>query len=165
MSESEYSSHSLSPEQFLTMSANVLHKTFFDNTRLIAKRVFNELDKGKRLKLVSLTMEDKSELNIDVSLDTTDYVGQLNFSLMRKHLKSLLAQIAKLLEEGKRPSVRNNKQNGTQLFNIPGAVVEQGQLNVLMMAWSSRVKGTVEIELMFFEPTQFVEQERESAAE
>ena len=98
MSESEYSSHSLSPEQFLTMSANVLHKTFFDNTRLIAKRVFNELDKGKRLKLVSLTMEDKSELNIDVSLDTTDYVGQLNFSLMRKHLKSLLAQIAKLLE-------------------------------------------------------------------
>jgi hypothetical protein len=147
------------------MSANVLHKTFFDNTRLIAKRVFNELDKGKRLKLVSLTMEDKSELNIDVSLDTTDYVGQLNFSLMRKHLKSLLAQIAKLLEEGKRPSVRNNKQNGTQLFNIPGAVVEQGQLNVLMMAWSSRVKGTVEIELMFFEPTQFVEQERESAVE
>ena len=147
MSESEYSSHSLSPEQFLTMSANVLHKTFFDNTRLVAKRVFNELYKGKRLKLVSLTMEDKSELKIDVSLDTTDYVGQLNFSLMRKHLKSLLAQIAKLLEEGKRPSVRNNKQNGTQLFNIPGAVVEQGQLNVLMMAWSSRVKGTVEIEL------------------
>jgi hypothetical protein len=147
------------------MSANVLHKTFFDNTRLVAKRVFNELDKGKRLKLVSLTMEDKSELKIDVSLDTTDYVGQLNFSLMRKHLKSLLAQIAKLLEEGKRPSVRNNKQNGTQLFNIPGAVVEQGQLNVLMMAWSSRVKGTVEIELMFFEPTQFVEQESESVAE
>jgi hypothetical protein len=147
------------------MSANVLHKTFFDNTRLVAKRVFNELDKGKRLKLVSLTMEDKSELKIDVSLDTTDYVGHLNFSLMRKHLKSLLAQIAKLLEEGKRPSVRNNKQNGTQLFNIPGAVVEQGQLNVLMMAWSSRVKGTVEIELMFFEPTQFVEQESESVAE
>ena len=165
MSESEYSSHSLSPEQFLTMSANVLHKTFFDNTRLVAKRVFSELDKGKRLKLVSLTMEDKSELNIDVSLDTTDYVGQLNFSLMRKHLKSLLAQIAKLLEEGKRPSVRNNKQNGTQLFNIPGAVVEQGQLNVLMMAWSSRVKGTVEIELMFFEPAQFIEQENESAAD
>ena len=147
------------------MSANVLHKTFFDNTRLVAKRVFNELDKGKRLKLVSLTMEDKSELKIDVSLDTTDYVGQLNFSLMRKHLKSLLAQIAKLLEEGKRPSVRNNKQNGTQLFNIPGAVVEQGQLNVLMMAWSSRVKGTVEIELMFFEPTQFIEKESESVAE
>ncbi|MFQ3324465.1 MAG: hypothetical protein ACI90U_002292 [Pseudomonadales bacterium] len=163
MSESEYSSHSLSPEQFLTMSANVLHKTFFDNTRLVAKRVFSELDKGKRLKLISLTMEDKSELNIDVSLDTTEYIGQLNFSLMRKHLKALLAQIAKLLEEGKRPSVRNNQQNGSQLFNIPGAVVEQGQLNVLMMAWSSKVKGTLEIELMFFEPTQFIEQE--SAAE
>jgi hypothetical protein len=42
-------------------------------------------------------------------------------------------------------------------------VVEQGQLNVLMMAWSSKVKGTLEIELMFFEPTQFIEQE--SAAE
>ena len=163
MSESEYSSHSLSPEQFLTMSANVLHKTFFDNTRLVAKRVFNELDKGKRLKLISLTMEDKSELNIDVSLDTTEYIGQLNFSLMRKHLKALLAQIAKLLEEGKRPSVRNNQQNSSQLFNIPGAVVEQGQLNVLMMAWSSKVKGTLEIELMFFEPTQFIE--KESAAE
>jgi|TARA_B110000902_G_C14287453_1_gene579448 uncharacterized membrane protein YgaE (UPF0421/DUF939 family) len=145
------------------MSANVLHKTFFDNTRLVAKRVFNELDKGKRLKLISLTMEDKSELNIDVSLDTTEYIGQLNFSLMRKHLKALLAQIAKLLEEGKRPSVRNNQQNGSQLFNIPGAVVEQGQLNVLMMAWSSKVKGTLEIELMFFEPTQFIE--KESAAE
>jgi hypothetical protein len=82
---------------------------------------------------------------------------------MRKHLKALLAQIAKLLEEGKRPSVRNNQQNGSQLFNIPGAVVEQGQLNVLMMAWSSKIKGTIEIELMFFEPTQFIE--KESAVE
>jgi hypothetical protein len=33
------------------------------------------------------------------------------------------------------------------------------------MAWSSRVKGTVEIELMFFEPTQFIEKESASAAE
>ena len=73
----------LTDEQFATISANVLHQTLIEVSRTVGKRIFRELEAGKRVALTQLRMEDEGQVRLDLTLDHTEFRGGLNFSLFR----------------------------------------------------------------------------------
>ena len=57
----------LTDEQFATISANVLHQTLIEVSRTVGKRIFRELEAGKRVALTQLRMEDEGQVRLDLA--------------------------------------------------------------------------------------------------
>ena len=57
--------------QFATVAANLLHQGVLEAGRTTAKRMFRELDAGRKVTITQLRMEDEGLTRIDLSLDKT----------------------------------------------------------------------------------------------
>ena len=84
--------HTLTDEQFATVCANLLHQCLIEPSRTVVKRVFRDLQAGKKVFLTKLRMEDDSLLRVDLTLDSTAFIGILNFSTFRGVVQELLIQ-------------------------------------------------------------------------
>ncbi|MEH6549980.1 MAG: hypothetical protein V7711_14935 [Pseudomonadales bacterium] len=160
---SNFSSYSMKPLQFLNMAGSVLHKTFFDSTRQIAKRVYKDIVDGKRQALMTVALEDKSEMQIYLSLDHSEYRGTINFSQFRRQIGVLVSRYAARVQEEGEINLMTNEETGAQLLNIPAVVADGDQLNVLVLGWISKAPGTMDLQLMFLDPEQFRKPEGEEA--
>ena len=74
----------LTDEQFATISANVLHQTLIEVSRTVGKRIFRELEAGKRVALTQLRMEDEGQVRLDLTLDHTEFRGGAQFFAIQR---------------------------------------------------------------------------------
>ncbi len=140
----------------MTMAGNVLFKALLEATRADAKRVYKEISDGKRVQLMSVRMDDQTELRFDLHLDHSEYRGdRLNFRSFRDGLASLISAMSEALKGEANIPVFNEQGGRSMLFGVPGLTQVGDQVNVLMLAADMREPGCVQLKLQYMEPGQF----------
>lgn len=148
---------SIPQAQFLTMSANLLHRAFIESTRTDAKSLFKQLAEGTRVALTRVEMEDKSLVRFDLSLDHSEYRGKLNYGGFRNSLGTLIANLSTALQkEQEISSFTAQDQPGKMMFGVTGVTVEEEQPNVMVLgADVTGGQANVVLQLMYVDPEQF----------
>ena len=150
-----YRTQSIAPEKLLVISANILHKAFYDCTRLEAKRRYQFLHDGRTVFLLKLRVEDGSELDVQVSLDRTEMRGKLNFSEFRNLIGQLLAGFAAKLEQKQPLKTFSDAEQRRWIYLIPALHQSDERVNMMVLAVNVSQPGTLSLELMFIDPAQF----------
>lgn len=153
----EQPKHEFTPEKFLTIASNILYKSFFEAARTDAKNMYKALLEDKRVALMNLKMEDESELRFDVSLDSSEFCGTINFGAFRSSLQALIGTTSGHLEAKNEIVTFTEKETDEILFGVPGLTQEDGQLNALMLSGLFSAVGVVHLKLQYMEPGQFLE--------
>lgn len=157
-----YRTQSISQDQLLAIAANILDKAFFDSSRVLAKRRYQALEKGDRVFLINVAMEDRSELEVDLRLDRSELHSKLNFSAFRDVVAHLLGATAQLLKAKKPLPVFSNGDNGRWCYLIPAVYRGDVREEVLIIGLDTRRPGKLTLELMFIDPSQFQAQAQSS---
>ena len=148
---------SISQEQFLTISINLINRALLELPRTEAKQVFKELSVGKILPLPQVRMEDQSLVRFDLALDHSEYVGKLNFGGFRGSLALLLSNTANAINDKQAISVLNAEHSPElRMFGITAVTVEDEQPNVMVLGSdTSSANARVLLKLMYLDPAQF----------
>jgi hypothetical protein len=150
-----YRTHSVAPEKLLAMSANILHQAFFAGTRLDAKRRYQFLENGRTVFLIKVRMEDGSELEVNLRLDHSELRGKLNFSAFRQLVGQLLALQVQKLNEKQPLNIFSNDEQQRWVFLIPALHQVGDVVNMLVLAIELNQPGSMALELLFIDPSQF----------
>lgn len=150
-----YRTQSISQDQLLAIAANLLDKAFFDSSRVLAKRRYQALEKGTQIFLINVSMEDRSELAVDLRLDRAELQSKLNFSAFRDVVAHLLGAISQLIKEKQHPPVFSSETDGRWMYLIPAVYRGDVRDEMLILGLDTRVRGKLTLELMFIDPTQF----------
>jgi hypothetical protein len=153
-----YRTQNISQEKLLAIAANILDKAFFDSSRVLAKRRFHALEKGDRVFLVNVAMEDRSELSVDVRLDRREARGQYNFTAFRDLVGQLLLAVSQTLKAKQAPPVFSSADGRRWNYLIPAIQRGVERDDMLIMGLDGRRPGALTIELMFIDPSQFQSQ-------
>jgi hypothetical protein len=154
-----YRTHSIAPEKLLTMSANILHQAFFTGMRLDAKRRYQFLESGRSVFLLKVRMEDGSELEVNLRLDCHELHGKLNFSAFRRLIGRLLTAVTQKLSEKQPLNIFSNDEQQRWVFLIPALYQTGDDVNMLVLAVELNQPGTLSLELLFIDPSQFEQQQ------
>lgn len=150
-----YRTQSISQDQLLAIAANILDKAFFDSSRVLAKRRYQVLEKGDRVFLTNLAMEDRSELSVDLRLDRSELRSKLNFSSFRDVVAQLLGATSHLLKAKQSLPVFSNADKGHWRYLIPAVYRGDVRDEILILGVDARRPGKLTLELLFIDPTQF----------
>lgn len=145
----------LSPQKFLILAANLLHRALVAPGRTEAKQLYRRIEEGERTALASVRMEDESTAAFGLSLDHSEFRGKLNYGAFRASLNALLANIGGVIQEDKAVRVFTAQDGGeSMIFGVPAVTVEQGRTNVLVLC-ADTGGGATELRLMYLDPLQF----------
>lgn len=152
-------SHTISREQFLTMSVNLLYKAFLQSRRTEAKQIFRDMLAGKAVPLTNVQMEDQSLVRFDVTLDHSLYRGKLNFGSFRAGLALLVARLSDALREQREITVFTSEHDPhVMIFGVTAVTWEEDEdvpsVMVLGADTSSR-QAVVALCLQYLDPEQF----------
>ena len=106
--------------------------------------------------LMKLEMGDDDELLFELELDTTEYVGQLNFSKFRNILASMLVNVHHRLEAQESANPMRS-DNGELMFNIPGVFNSEGTINIMVCSFRQLAPGLSLVRLMYLNPEAYAE--------
>lgn len=150
---------SLPPAKFLTIAGNLLHNALFKANRTDARRVYREIEQGKRVALTYLEMEDKSLVRFDLALDRERYRGTMNLRNFKIGLGLLLSNASKALETPEKLRVYQNPNNPREImFGVFAVTAEGDQPSVLVLgADSSSTDASVLLQLTYLDSVQFEE--------
>ena len=95
------SKRDITPVQFATVAANLLHQGVLEAGRTTAKRMFRELEAGRTVTITQLRMEDEGLTRIDLSLNKTAFQGAMNYSAFRDGVLALVARLSETLRDKK----------------------------------------------------------------
>ena len=151
----EQAQASLKVEQLVALSANTLHQLFFEAKSDLAKSRFKQLNKSKSAILGNLELNGGVQVSLRLSLESSDYVGKLNYQAFRKFVEGYLRLVQEKLDKNLKIPLRNDQTGQRYLFELPVPIMEGNTLNVLMIGISTAVDGELELQLMFMEPDQF----------
>lgn len=146
----------LDPRQLMAALIENLDRHFYAASRDDAKQLYKALADGNIARFMHVKMEDDSELFCHLALDSTQYVGKLNFGRFRKGLAMMLLSAKKRLEKGEDLNVMNS-QSGDVLFNVPGIVNADDGTNVLVCGLQQAAPGQVTIRLMYLNPDHYAD--------
>lgn len=149
---------SMPRERFLLMSANLLHRAFFEANRTDAKNLYRSLADGLSVPLTRVQMEDRSILGVNLSLDHREYRGKLNFSAFRSSVGVLVANLGQALQEARDyPTFGDEGESGQVIFGITAVTMEDEQPNVMVLGTrANNTDASVTLQLMYLDPAQFV---------
>jgi hypothetical protein len=150
-----YRTQSITPEKLLVIAANILHKSFYECTRLEAKRRYQFLHDGRTVFLLKLRVEDGSELDVNLSLERSELRGKLNFSVFRNLIGQLLAGYAAALEKQEPLKTFSDEAQRRWIYLIPALQENTERLNMMVLAADVSRPAVLTLELMFIDPEQF----------
>ncbi|MCB1676352.1 MAG: hypothetical protein KDI01_08675 [Halioglobus sp.] len=152
-------SQSIPREQFLTLCANLLHRTFVDATRTDAKQVYRELAAGRVAPLSTVRMEDQSTVRFDLALDHSEFGGKLNYGAFRASVLTLIGNVAEVLREKRPVNVFNAHDDAGRIVFAVSAVTLEAQRPNVMVLGADLASGdaAVTLRLMYLDPEQFAQ--------
>lgn len=150
-----YRTQSITPEKLLVIAANILHKAFFECTRLEAKRRYQFVHDGRTVFLLKLRVDDGSELEVNLNLERSELRGKLNFSVFRNLVGQLLNAYADQLNKKLTLNTFSDEERKRWVYLIPAVAQADSQLNMLVLAANMAQPGVLNLELMFIDPAQF----------
>lgn len=154
--------------KLFNMSVNLLAAGFFKQKPDDAKGLYKQLKDGKRVKAGALTNNQNGQkVQVSLELDRSEFNGSFNYPNFQAALRALLQRCethGRKDPELKTLRTLQNEKSGGVLFNLPGVVETNGQLNVLMAAIEPGKEGMV-LRLMFMDPEQFIQRDESAASE
>ncbi|MGD2008422.1 MAG: hypothetical protein PVJ95_09125 [Cellvibrionales bacterium] len=155
----------LEANQLATIAANLLNQGILEADRTTAKRIFRELEVGRKVTLTHLRMEDGGTTRMDLALDARSFNGNLNFSAWRDGVLALVARISDDLRTGKALPVFRpldteeglpESEQGLNLIGSIGGTNHDGIVNAIMLGLSpDPEKPVVTFSLVYVDPDQF----------
>jgi len=146
---------SLPPKLLLAAVNQNLDHHFFGESRESAKLMYQAILKDEPCPFMRIDTGEAGEVYCELSLDTSLYVGKLNFGKFRKSLAMMMVGIKERIAADA-PLNAMSSDNGDILFNIPGIVKDQnGQFNVLVTSFRQLGPGLSTVRLMFLDPDQY----------
>ena len=154
-------SQSIPREQFLTLCANLLHRTFVEATRTDAKNLYRDLAAGKLAPLSTVRMEDQSTVRFNLALDHSEFVGRLNYGSFRASVLTLIRNIGEVLRDKRPVNVFNAHDDADSIvFAVSAVTVEAQRPNVMVLgADLAAGHAAVTVRLMYLDPAQFAQAE------
>ncbi|MFW2422536.1 MAG: hypothetical protein ACN4EJ_07965 [Porticoccaceae bacterium] len=156
---------SIDVRKLFNMSANLLAAGFFKQKPDEAKALYKKLKDGNQVKAGELTNnQNGNKLPVTLELDRSEFNGAFNYPNFQASLRALLQRFethGRKDPELKTLRTLQNEKTGGILFNLPGVVEIDSQLNVLMAAIEPSKTGMA-LRLMFMDPEQFVQRDEES---
>lgn len=144
----------LNPVEFLSAVVENCDRLFFGDTREQSKRVFRDIKNGASEPFMLIQLGEAGEIRCDMSLDTSKYVGKLNFSNFRKALAMMLLGINERLKANTDLGIMSSR-DGDLLFNIPGIVKTADAVNILVCGMRQNSPGLATVRLMFIDPDSY----------
>ena len=145
----------ISPKELLVSIHQNLRARFFDATKTQSKQAFNELNEHKKIPLIEISSPKLGDVVGVLSMDSSDYVGKLNYSAFRDALGSHINRCAEKLKNEEDLNIFTSEETGAMLFNIPGIVQVDDHVNILVTGIEQRKAGEIDIKLMFLHPDNF----------
>jgi len=146
---------SLPPKLLLAAVIQNLDHHFFGESRESAKIMFKAILNGDPSPFMKIDTGESGDVFCELSLDTSLYVGKLNFSKFRNSLAIMMIAIKERLQAGA-PLNPMHSEQGDTMFNIPGIVKEaDGQFNVLVASFRQLGPGLATVRLLFLDPAQY----------
>lgn len=152
---------SISQEKMLVSIHEQLSVHFFGCGKTVSKSEFNMLKEGEQIELLTISSSTRGDIKGMLALNASQFVGKLNYSAFRDALGAHLNHIAHCINNKQSLNVLTNQDNGAFLYNLPGFVERDGQLNVLVTGVVQEKPGEIVISLMFLNPDAY----RAAAAE
>jgi len=148
----EGSGLSISQEKMLVSIHEQLSVHFFGCGKTVSKSEFNMLKDGELIDLLKISSSTRGEINGKLALNASEFVGKLNYSKFRDALGAHLNHIAHCINNKQSLNVLTNQENGAFLYNLPGFVQRDGELNVLVTGVEQQKPGEIVISLIFLNP-------------
>jgi len=148
---------SIPTDKFLTMAANLIHKVLLDVPRTAAKNAYKELSRGQRLLLATVKMEDQSTVRFEVSMDHSEFVGKLNFTVFRNSVALLVSNLGQALNEGGEIQVFTQEDDeSAMIFGVTAVIQDGNNANVMVLGSQARDgQAAVVLRLMYIDNEQF----------
>ena len=144
----------LEPSQLLSALLENLNVQFFADNRTDAKRLYQTINGGQQVPFMHIAFPNGGEIACDLALDHSQHVGKLSFGKFRKSLATMMQAIAARVEEKQDFNILNS-QDGDMLFNIPGIIKSEGEVNVMISGMRQTAPGRATIRLLFLDPAQY----------
>lgn len=146
---------SLPPKLLLGAINKNLDHHFFIGSRESAKMMFHTVLKEEPCSFMRIDMGEAGEVQCELSLDTSLYVGKLNFGKFKKLLAMMMIGIKERIDADAPLNALTSK-HGEIMFNIPGIVKDQdGQINVMVTSFRQLAPGLSSVRLMFLDPSEY----------
>ena len=97
----------------------------------------------------------ETEVDILLSLDASEFVGNLDFECFQHFVSHLSGTLSQLQDTGESVPVKEETRGQRYVVTVPAALEIDGQLNVMLLGFDIREEKQIIVELLFFEPTQF----------
>ncbi len=150
-----YQDVSLNPKVLLGAINENLNRHFFAASRASSKQVYHLIDSGKAAAFMRIDMADAGEVLCDLVLDTSLYVGKLNFGRFRQSLAATMQAINEAIAADAKLNALSSKQ-GEIMFNVPGVVQEGQQINIMVCSFKTLGPGFATVRLMYLDPDQYI---------
>lgn len=147
---------SLKPEMVLNAININLNQQFFTETRDYSKSLFKSLAGGERQPLMKFEMGDSGDVVCHLELDHSEHVGKLNYGKFRKGLAMMMIGIQQRLEAQAGFNTLAS-DNGEILFNVPGVLKTEDDINVLVCSFKQLAAGLALIRLLYVHPDNYAE--------
>ncbi len=103
---------------------------------------------------MEITSPEMGDVSCKLALDSTQFIGTLNFRQFRNALVSHMQRIAATLQEKEELSVFTNEETDDIIFYLPGIIEDGDTMNVLVTGIEQRTAGHMTVRLMFLDPTK-----------
>lgn len=145
---------SLNPKLLLSAVLDNLNLHFFTSSRDTAKQFFKVLCNDHPAPFMKIDMGENGEVFCELSMDQSLYVGNLNYGKFRKNLAMMMNAIKKRIDEDA-PLTAMTSNTGEIMFNIPGIVKEDDQINIMVCSFRQLGAGLATVRLMFLDPDKY----------
>jgi len=145
---------SLDPKLLLNAVNENLNRHFYVGSRDSAKQLYKIIAGGKNAPFMRIDLGEAGEVFCELALDSSLYVGKINFSRFRKSLAMMMLGIKQRIEADQKLNAMGSNQ-GEIMFNIPGIVKDEGQLNIMVCSFKSLGPGLATVRLMYLAPEQY----------
>ncbi|GAA6138224.1 hypothetical protein NBRC116583_19710 [Arenicella sp. 4NH20-0111] len=133
-----------------------LNQRFFTDSRDAAKTLFNHIAQGERIPFMKFDLGESGEMVCELELETSEYIGRLNFGKFRRGLALMLQGIHQRLE-AKESLNPLSSETGELLFNIPGILKTDDGVNIMVCGFRPLAAGLYSVRLMYLEPKAYTE--------
>jgi hypothetical protein len=149
-----YQQVSLNPKLLLAAVNENLNRHFYADARDSSKALYKAIYEGTQVPFMRIDTGESGEVYCELCLDSSLYVGKLNFGKFRKALAMMMLGI-KARTENDKPLNTLSSDSGEILFNIPGIVNEENQINVMVCSFKQMAPGLSNVKLMYLDPDKY----------
>jgi len=145
----------LEPREILKIINFSLAERFFrDAKKERPEKLFALLCDDKKPWIIDIKDDDEDKVNCLLELDKSGYQGELDYASFQSGLASTLHHVSDVLTKGTDINLMQDAENGDLLFNIPGVVKNDNQVNLMVLGVSTREVGKLTVRIHFLDPEQ-----------